>query len=707
MSGRICGRPVSAPPRHEIKHEGSTKAISCFLTPCTWTVLPTIHHEQSSLSMSFLSIIINRLVEGIRSALTLPYTWFMHNADLAIRLQDTMSFTKQYQLDDAQLSKSISDNALSTLQSTEQVKSSVSGDSTQPNANSNEVANNLTSNESTITFMSLPDLVKRRILEYLLDEEEVVETATDNNDVLVKHNFHTAIMRTNKDTYDLAKEVFHGNHFVVVSVTPSDVLDWFVKRKLSFWKNNLKYFRGYHLRAHIICHTHQNAQPKLKGQPRQHAFLIVTLRSLDHLTHILRAHELAEHEAFKLNLELKRGNPGAMLSTKIQARLLEPFRRLHPDKCNVYGEVDLDLADAVMSATTATIKWIRASAWSCYDTALYLKHLGDAAYLSDKYSTAIDCYEAVSEFIEIVNSYDNYNDVPDVNYHRNLNILGYAVGLSWAQVLVHTLVSDFDVDRLLPEIALRAKRLRILGGIQELQYSTPGLFDKPGPSKIQFQLMVAIAEFSLGNMDEEGLASITQGDEALAKAAPAHDASLAARFSCAKAMGETWRDTDNDKKTNDQRNNFLRRLDKLVPHWPYESEYIEGCACKYKSELLAQEVYIIKALGYKRDPREARIDLDYFNTFEDPVEGAVTDFDREEANMQIQERKKDMEVALRRRGSRMRYTMECILDPSTPQSGWHQHLDRRDFRDGSDEESGSEGSGEGTEGDEEWEDEEE
>jgi len=89
------------------------------------------------------------------------------------------------------------------------------------------------------------------------------------------------------------------------------------------------------------------------------------------------------------------------------------------------------------------------------------------------------------------------------------------------------------------------------------------------------------------------------------------------------------------------------------------------------------------------------------------VDGAVTDLDRDKADMQIQERKRDMEVPLRRRGSRMRYTMECILDPSAPQSGWHKHLDRRDFLDGSEEESGSEGPGEGTEGDEEWEDEEE
>jgi len=89
------------------------------------------------------------------------------------------------------------------------------------------------------------------------------------------------------------------------------------------------------------------------------------------------------------------------------------------------------------------------------------------------------------------------------------------------------------------------------------------------------------------------------------------------------------------------------------------------------------------------------------------VIGAVTDFDREEADLQVRERKKHMEVVLRRRGSRMRYTMGCILDPSAPQSGWHEHLDSLDFLAGSDEESRSEGSREGTEGDGPWEDEEE
>ena len=646
--------------------------------------------------MSFISIIITPFVEALHSALTLPYAWLMHNADLTTLLQSTMSRAEQVQLDDNQIS---SENALTTLQINEQENASVLGDSTQPNPS--EVANNLMLNESPVTFMSLPDLVKRRIFEYLLDEEEVVECAMDNDDALVKHTFHTAIMRTNKDTYDLAKDVFHGNHFILVSISPSGLLDWFVKRKLSFWKDNSKHFNGFHLRAHINCHTHETAQPK------KNAFLMVTLRFLPHLTQILREQELAENESFKLTLEVKRANSGAMLSTKTQGLLLEPFRRLYLDKCTVYGEVDQDLADSVTSATTSTIKWIRATAWSCYDTAVFLKNLADVAYLCDNYPVAIECYESASEFVRLVCSYQNYIDIPDVNYHRNFNMLNFAIGLSWAQVLVHTLVSEPEKDKSLVPIALRIKRLRILRGIEHLQHTTTGLFDNQEPSKIQFDLMVGIAQIALGDRDEEGVDSMTLAAEEMEEAKPTNDTSIFDLFSCAQEMGEAWLDKDKEEKTDDAREEFLRALDELVPHWPYASEYVEGCACKYKSEYQAQEVYILKALGYKRDPHEARIDANYFETLEDPVDGAVTPFDREEADVQIQQRKKVIEEAARRRGGRMRYTMECIVDPDMAESGGHEHFDRAGSEDGSDEESGSEGSEEGTEGDTEWEDEEE
>jgi len=51
--------------------------------------------------------------------------------------------------------------------------------------------------------------------------------------------------------------------------------------------------------------------------------------------------------------------------------------------------------------------------------------------------------------------------------------------------------------------------------------------------------MVSIAEFSLGNIDEEGLASIIEGAEVIVETTPAYNATLATVFSRTKVIGET------------------------------------------------------------------------------------------------------------------------------------------------------------------------
>lgn len=89
------------------------------------------------------------------------------------------------------------------------------------------------------TFSTLPDLVKSRILEFLLDRRELQQLVTDDKSSIFKYEFNTAILRVNKDIYDLGKRIFLRNNFVLLSVSLWHLFNYFVRYKLPMWTEKL------------------------------------------------------------------------------------------------------------------------------------------------------------------------------------------------------------------------------------------------------------------------------------------------------------------------------------------------------------------------------------------------------------------------------------------------------------------------------------
>ena len=122
----------------------------------------------------------------------------------------------------------------------------------------------------------LPEVILRRILEFLLSAKEVRQPASADAGYVVKYHFQPAIMRVSKFIHFLAQAVFRLNHFVLIStnwVGLTKIIDGY---GLWTWRNKLAKFKQYHARMNI-----QARGAKARDKLVKYLFFLVCLEQIE------------------------------------------------------------------------------------------------------------------------------------------------------------------------------------------------------------------------------------------------------------------------------------------------------------------------------------------------------------------------------------------------------------------------------------------
>jgi len=249
----------------------------------------------------------------------------------------------------------------------------------------------------------LPEIVLRRICDFLLSAKEVRQPASADKGYVVKYPFHTAIMRVSKSIHSLAQGVFLLNHFVMISTNWHGLAGIIDGYGLWIWRDKLAKFKRYHARLNIKARGAKAHQKLVK-----YMFFLVCLDQIEDLTWVLRLFELGSELSIAFRFEIKPGVIGFDSSMPLmkQRDLLDPFTKLQGVRqiCSVSGAVDLTLAKRVEAIMSPKLTWIRARAWAWYEVASRLKHRGDDAFRDQNFRSANSSWTAMIAFSTQINS---------------------------------------------------------------------------------------------------------------------------------------------------------------------------------------------------------------------------------------------------------------------------------------------------------------
>jgi hypothetical protein len=275
-----------------------------------------------------------------------------------------------------------------------------------------------------ITFITLPEDIHRRILEYLLTAKHACQHASNDPEFVVKYHYHTAIMRVNRQMDLLGQQIFQSNHFVLVSTNFGTLTTAITNHDVSMWQRNLACFKLYRMRLNIKVSSKSMTQGK-------YDFFMICLEQVHDFTQVLNILELANTPGFNLKFELQKDMSGSTVSLAVQKALLHPFTILQgaDQKVSVSGAVNPSLAKSVKASMVSKVLWIRARAWAMYEAALRIKKTGDDAYACQNHLVAHKCWNDVLEFMDAVKAslkfrckYDVDADENFLNTYKRLDI---------------------------------------------------------------------------------------------------------------------------------------------------------------------------------------------------------------------------------------------------------------------------------------------
>jgi len=277
----------------------------------------------------------------------------------------------------------------------------------------------ITKTSATTKLDQLPEVILRRIFEFLLSAKEVRQPAPANEGYIVKYHFHTAIMRVSKSIHFLAQGVFSLNHFILISTNCPNVVETIEFQQLQIWKRKLAKFKQYHVRLNMKSRF-ELPEEKLKNN-----FFLVCLDQIQEFTRILHMHVLMDEMEIAFKFEVKRcvAGSGSSLPVKRQHDLLIPFTKIQgmDQTCSVSGAVQSSLAKRVEMDMTPKLVWLRARAWAVYNAALHMKLRGDAAFKAKGFRSAELSWAAVTVFMDAVQDLEvNVLLTADANFQTSI-----------------------------------------------------------------------------------------------------------------------------------------------------------------------------------------------------------------------------------------------------------------------------------------------
>jgi len=283
------------------------------------------------------------------------------------------------------------------------------------------------------TFINLPEDILRRICEYLLSAREVnrgyVEYGLLRTRPEILYDFQTAIMRTNRALYKIARSVFAANHVIHVASSDYNIFTSIFGSEFSgpilqppkLWTNNIEHATD--IRMEVYFDTKDYRQPHYR--PGDHAAGLLILENLADLVARMAMSDIAFHSQIGLSIYVKENRTGQSQPLKLQRALLEPFKSLHGigQTCTIRGLVEPLLATQMEKCLTPEVHWYRTTKWLVYQSASSQAKLGYDAYSDGEFGHAFAFYRTAAVFTRNVRShpivFNEDDDLPLLrSYHE-------------------------------------------------------------------------------------------------------------------------------------------------------------------------------------------------------------------------------------------------------------------------------------------------
>jgi len=145
------------------------------------------------------------------------------------------------------------------------------------------------------TLLSLPDVVLRRILDFLLLVDEVEDIGPSKQTIFTKCHYETAVLRTCRTLYYEGLSVLRVSHFILVSTTDLKMPQRCITSNIPVWTKHLKHFKYSELRLYIVLG---------KIQQKQNVFFVLSAHHLSKFVDLLRLYTCMSVHEFRMKFEL-------------------------------------------------------------------------------------------------------------------------------------------------------------------------------------------------------------------------------------------------------------------------------------------------------------------------------------------------------------------------------------------------------------------
>lgn len=445
------------------------------------------------------------------------------------------------------------------------------------------------------TLLSLPDVVLRRILEFLLLAHEIEVTGPSNIAAFSYVFYDLAILKTCRSLYHEGQSVLRSNHFILVSTRAPDLLSRCSYHNIATWSKNLKFFKHVQLRLHIgIPHN-------VLKENKQHHFFLICLKDIDKFVELLSLYTYLNNPQFRFKFDMKTMPSGAMLPTKILRALLLPFATVRGDRqtCEIKGCVNKELVDQVQNRMMPDVLWQRARIRGLYQILKNKKRLVDTIFYIriDDIRKAI-CSELREEWLAL--TCELYAELADlVLYSQRMNFPFMSVH---DEVLRKSYMSFFF--RLNHNTLLAITLLLLEGSASQAQTYLDNLRARP----MLVEMPVDDDKVRSSALDQYlGVVHFRNRDYGKAEHAFQHAATKDPQSMFAKVGVETsqkYDPTTNPDRLGCNHEDDMEALVTLMPKQPYMEPHNEPVSV---IAALDQELYALKLLGYDGDCLEGRI----------------------------------------------------------------------------------------------------
>lgn len=476
------------------------------------------------------------------------------------------------------------------------------------------------------SLLDLPELVIRRILDFLLEATEVSQPAVLSDDrpwyQYRSYNFEVAILRTSRGLYDLGSRVFAANHFIQISTNDPQVLRLLAGHIPRYWTST-SVKRAKSIKMHIFVRAGAYKVNIADGGPRT---CLICLIDLQDFVRAMKKIELFGDSQLNFVLQLKPADDGQPLPVKIQRTLLRPLHQLHllKQSCTVRGAVDAHLARQTEHIMTPQLYWFRARDHDICEVVYNICEAAKEAYIVEYFTTAINLYYVARNVLQTVDAgKDFFRYADDPVLERYIHSLARCICVNEANaVFSFSLLQGSNkrapwFDRVRD---IYTAMMSLTGSEEQSKFATHG-------ENIWGSVHGCWIHIG-SNRPGEGLQAADTLRSYPRQGLP---------DDLAHVLGTTIRTTRDwcdlpSRKGRAAIPKMLRKLNAIVPRLPITSI---DCVGVSRSSSIAHERYVLKALDYQGDMYEDRIVQEPGRSISATGEVIPVDFDRNASDRYI------------------------------------------------------------------------